>query len=90
MIVDLPVAHADVERASARASQRDVTGLRGVLSLAGAHAAAAPECEWRLALALALNQMSSGSSLVIRDACGRDWYIAPASQGVARSLGKAA
>jgi len=49
-----------------------------VLSLTGVHAAAAKECEWRLTLALALDQMPSGSSLVIRDASGRDWCIGPA------------
>jgi hypothetical protein len=41
-------------------------------------------------LALALNQMPSGSSLVIRDASGRDWHITPARQAAMQSLREAA
>jgi hypothetical protein len=81
---------APIRRASADASHQDDTGLQVVRSPAGGHAKATTVPGWRLALALALNRMSSGSSLVITDASGRDWYIAPANQAAARSLRKAA
>jgi hypothetical protein len=90
VIVDLPGAHAHVRRASAHAPQHGVTGLQVVRSPTGGHATAAPEPGWRLALELALSQVPSGSSLVVSDASGRDWYIAPANQAVVRSLRKAA
>jgi hypothetical protein len=90
MVVDLPGAYPHVRRVSARASQHGVTGLHVVRSPAGGHAKAAPQPGWRLALELALSQLPSGSSLVVSDANGRDWCIAPANQAVARSLRKAA
>jgi hypothetical protein len=90
VVVDLPVAHVRAERATARAARQDITVMREVLSLAGVHAAAAQECEWRLTLALVLDELRSGSSLVIRDASGRDWRIAPAGHAEARSLRRAA
>jgi hypothetical protein len=90
VIVDRPRAYAHVRRVSAHAPQHGVTGLQVVRSPAGGHAEAAPEPGWRLALELALSQLPSGSSLVVSDASGRDWYIAPANQAVVRSLRKAA
>jgi hypothetical protein len=88
VIVDLPVAYAPVKRSPAHASRPGVTSLRDVPALGLATATA--NCEWRLTLALALNQMPSGSSLLVRDASGRDWHIAPAGQAAVQSLRKAA
>jgi len=90
VVVDLPAAYVGAGQASGHASRQGVTGLPGVLSLVAGHLDVASEGQWRLTLALALDQMPSGSSMVVRDASGRDWYIAPASQAVARSLREAA
>jgi hypothetical protein len=88
VIVDLPVAYAPVKRSSARASRPGVTSPRDVPVLGLATVTA--NREWRLTLALALNQMPSGSSLLVRDASGRDWHIAPAGQAAVQSLREAA
>lgn len=90
VVVELPAASVGAGRASAHASRQGVTGLPGALRIGADHIEVASEGEWRLTLALALNQMASGSSLVVRDASGRDWYIAPASQAAAHSLREAA
>ena len=90
MIVDLPVAYAPVKRSSAHASRQGIAGPRGVPVLGRGHATAASNRDWRLTLALALSQMPSGSSLVVRDASGRDWHIAPAAPAAIQSLREAA
>jgi hypothetical protein len=90
VVVDLPAAYVGIGQASGHACRQGVTGLPGVLSPVAGHIEVASEGEWRLTLALALDQMPSGSSMVVRDASGRDWYIAPASQAVAHSLREAA
>jgi hypothetical protein len=87
VIVDLRVAFAPVKRSSAHASGPGVTSLRDVPVLGLATATA--NREWRLTLALA-NQMPSRSSLLVRDASGRDWHIAPAGQAAVQRLREAA
>ncbi len=90
VIADLPVAYAPFQRASVDAPPQRVSSLRVVPMLSRGHATAASNHEWRLTLALSLNQMPSGSNLVIRDASGRDWRIAPAGQAAVQSLREAA
>ena len=91
MVVDLLAGRAGIKQAAVRASLPDGPGLPGVPTmLAGSHARVAPDREWRSTMARALEQLPSGSCLVIRDASGREWHIGPASRAVARSLREAA
>lgn len=91
MVVDLPVAHVGTGPGSAHAARQDGMGLLSVVPvMAEGHINVAREREWRLTIALALEQLPSGACLVVRDASGREWSIGPAGQAVARSLREAA
>ena len=83
-------ACAHIRQVSAAASRRGTPGQQVIRLSAGGHPKGTPVPGWRVALALALNALPAGSSLVITDASGRDWYIAPANQAAARTLRKAA
>jgi hypothetical protein len=90
MVVDLPATQVCGKRAPLRASLQDCTKLPTLGILPKGRVKAAPEGEWHLTMAFALEHLPSGSRLVVRDASGREWCICPASQPTSQVLRRVA
>ena len=87
MVIDLPAAYAGISQLSARPARNDGTRVPGVLSaLVDGRTKVALEREWRRTMAVALRELPSGASLMVRDSDGREWYVGPAAQDRAASL----
>jgi hypothetical protein len=90
MVVDLPAARVCRKRAPVHASLRNRASMTSLPAMVGGPAEEAPEHEWRLTMALALEQLPSGACLVVRGADGREWFISPAGQAASHTLRKVA